>query len=38
MIQLERIQIEEFRGIRSIDLGLSSKSFVVYGPKGLPHR
>ena len=34
MIQLERIQIEEFRGIRSIDLGLSSKSFVVYGPNG----
>lgn len=34
MIQLERIQIEEFRGIRSIDLSLSSKSFVVYGPNG----
>lgn len=34
MIQLERIQIEEFRGIRSIDLSLASKSFVVYGPNG----
>lgn len=34
MIQFERIQIEEFRGIRSIDLSLSSKSFVVYGPNG----
>lgn len=34
MIQLERIQIEEFRGIRSIDLLLSSKPFVVYGPNG----
>lgn len=34
MIQFERIQIEEFRGIRSIDLALSSKSFVVYGPNG----
>ena len=34
MIQLERIQIEEFRGIRSIDLSLSSKPFVVYGPNG----
>lgn len=34
MIQFERIQIEEFRGIRSIDLWLSSKSFVVYGPNG----
>jgi len=34
MIQLERIQIEEFRGIRSIDLLLSSMPFVVYGPNG----
>lgn len=34
MIQFERIQIEEFRGIRSIDLSLSSNSFVVYGPNG----
>lgn len=34
MIQIERIQIDEFRGIRSIDLKLSSKSFVVYGPNG----
>lgn len=34
MIQFERVQIEEFRGIRSIGLSLSSKSFVVYGPNG----
>jgi recombinational DNA repair ATPase RecF len=34
MIQLEHIHIEEFRGIRSIDLPLGSKSFVVHGPNG----
>ena len=34
MIQLEHLHIEEFRGIRSIDLSLSSKSFVVHGPNG----
>lgn len=34
MIQLEYLHIEEFRGIRSIDLNFASKSFVVYGPNG----
>lgn len=34
MIQLEHIHVEEFRGIRSIDLNLVAKSFVVYGPNG----
>src|SRR5665648_229882 len=34
MIQLEHLHIEEFRGIREIDLPLGSKSFVVHGPNG----
>lgn len=34
MIQFEHLHIEEFRGIRSIDLNLASKPFVVYGPNG----
>lgn len=34
MIQFEHLRIEEFRGIRSIDLALGSESFVVYGPNG----
>lgn len=34
MIQLEHLRIEEFRGIREIDLPLGSKSFVVHGPNG----
>lgn len=34
MIQFEHLRIEEFRGIRSIDLALGSDSFVVYGPNG----
>lgn len=34
MIKLEHLHVEEFRGIRSIDLPLNSKSFVVYGPNG----
>lgn len=34
MIQLEHLRIEEFRGIRSIDLNLAAESFVVYGPNG----
>lgn len=34
MIQLEHLHVEEFRGIRSIDLNLAAKSFVVYGPNG----
>lgn len=34
MIQIEQLRIEEFRGIRSIDLQLKSKNFVVYGPNG----
>jgi hypothetical protein len=34
MIQIEAIHIEEFRGIRQLDLALASKSFVVFGPNG----
>lgn len=34
MIQLEHLHIEEFRGIRNIDIGLNSKTFVVHGPNG----
>lgn len=34
MIQIEAIHIEEFRGIRGLDLALGSKSFVVHGPNG----
>ncbi len=34
MIQIEAIHIEEFRGIRGLDLMLGSKSFVVHGPNG----
>ena len=34
MIQLEHLHIEEFRGIRAIELPLNSKSFVVHGPNG----
>jgi RecF/RecN/SMC N terminal domain len=34
MIQLEHLHVEEFRGIRSIDLNLAAKPFVVYGPNG----
>jgi recombinational DNA repair ATPase RecF len=34
VIQLERIEITEFRGIRHLALDLSSKSFVIWGPNG----
>lgn len=34
MIQIEAIHIEEFRGIRQLDLTLGCKSFVVWGPNG----
>lgn len=34
MIQIEKVHIEEFRGIRSLDLDLHSRNFVVYGPNG----
>lgn len=34
MIQIDAIHIEEFRGIRELDLTLASKSFVVFGPNG----
>ncbi len=34
MIQLEHLHVEEFRGIRAIDLHLGSKPFVVHGPNG----
>lgn len=34
MIQIDKLRIEEFRGIRSIDLELNSKNYVVYGPNG----
>ncbi|MBN9632068.1 MAG: AAA family ATPase [Actinobacteria bacterium] len=34
MIQLEHLHIEDFRGIRVLDLPLGSKSFAVHGPNG----
>lgn len=34
MIQLEQLHIDEFRGIRRIDLHFGSKSYVVHGPNG----
>lgn len=34
MIQIEDIQIREFRGIRDLSLHFGSKSFVVWGPNG----
>lgn len=34
MIQLEHLHIEEFRGIRNIDIPLGCESFVVHGPNG----
>lgn len=34
MIRIEHIHIEEFRGIRLLDLDLKARSFVVYGPNG----
>lgn len=34
MIQLEHLHVEDFRGIKVLDLPLNSKSFVVHGPNG----
>jgi DNA repair exonuclease SbcCD ATPase subunit len=34
MIQLKAVQVEEFRGIRELELDLDRKSFVVLGPNG----
>lgn len=34
MIQIEHLHVEEFRGIREIDLDFASKTFVVHGPNG----
>ena len=34
MIQIDAIRIQEFRGIRDLELELNSKSFVVWGPNG----
>lgn len=34
MIQLESIRIDEFRGIRELELDLGQRSFVVLGPNG----
>lgn len=34
MIKILGIHIEEFRGIRSIDLPFDGKSFVIHGPNG----
>jgi hypothetical protein len=34
MIQLKTIRIEEFRGIRELELDLGCNSFVVWGPNG----
>ncbi len=34
MIQVQKLRIEEFRGIRDLDLSMESMSFVVVGPNG----
>jgi AAA domain len=34
MIQLEKLHVEEFRGIRSMDLNFGAKCYVIYGPNG----
>ena len=34
MILIEHIRVEDFRGIREIDLDLNGKTFVVVGPNG----
>jgi DNA repair exonuclease SbcCD ATPase subunit len=34
MIQLKAVQVEEFRGIRELELDLDRRSFVVLGPNG----
>ena len=34
MIKIEGIKIEEFRGVRSLELEMSRKSFVIRGPNG----
>ncbi|WP_411558251.1 AAA family ATPase [Plantibacter sp. MPB07] len=34
MIQIQKIRVEEFRGIRNLDLSLDGTSFVVVGPNG----
>lgn len=34
MIQIESLKVEEFRGIRDLELTLGGKSFVVWGPNG----
>ena len=34
MIQIRAIRIEEFRGIRELDLNLDQQSFVILGPNG----
>lgn len=35
MIQLQKLRIEEFRGIRELELKMDGKSLVVVGPNGL---
>ncbi|MFZ1410923.1 MAG: AAA family ATPase [Micropruina sp.] len=34
MIQVQKLRIEEFRGIRDLDLSLDTSSFVIVGPNG----
>ncbi len=34
MIQIERLRVKEFRGIREIELDLGGKSFIIHGPNG----
>lgn len=34
MIQVQKLRIEEFRGIRDLDLSMESMPFVVVGPNG----
>ncbi|MCB9805803.1 AAA family ATPase [Candidatus Nomurabacteria bacterium] len=34
MIKIDKIRIEEFRGVRELDITLSRNNFVVCGPNG----
>lgn len=34
MIQIQKLRIEEFRGIRDLELSMDNSSFVVVGPNG----
>lgn len=34
MIQVQTLRVEEFRGIRELELNMDSSSFAVLGPNG----